>query len=220
MARRTKVEAQGTRRAIIEAARTVFRRDGVVRAPLEKIALAAGLTRGAVYWHFKSKAEVFSAMKDEAMAVLRQMIDELVDEAHGIDPLTSIGNSLVRFFVLIEQDQRLREVLEIVTLHCESVDGFSKADFDPNALALYFRNGLVNAYQMAMNKGLLRRDLDPESLADDTATFFAGLLYSYLTSRLSGTGGAAVKHMISQHLDLRRCAPPLKNSSTLTLPTL
>lgn len=58
MARRTKAEAQCTRRAIIEAACNVFRRDGVVRAPLEKIALDVGSSRGAVYWHFKSKAEV------------------------------------------------------------------------------------------------------------------------------------------------------------------
>ena len=56
MVRKTKEEAEQTRKELIQAARRVFHQCGVSRSTLEKIAKAAGVTRGAVYWHFKDKA--------------------------------------------------------------------------------------------------------------------------------------------------------------------
>ena len=49
MARRTKEEALETRMQIIDAARRVFHAEGVNRSTLDKVAKAAGVTRGAVY---------------------------------------------------------------------------------------------------------------------------------------------------------------------------
>ncbi len=63
MARRTKEEALETRMQIIDAARRVFHAEGVNRSTLDKVAKAAGVTRGAVYWHFTNKAELFLAVK-------------------------------------------------------------------------------------------------------------------------------------------------------------
>ena len=53
MVRKTKEEAEQTRKDILNAARIVFHECGVSRSSLEKIAKAAGVTRGAIYWHFK-----------------------------------------------------------------------------------------------------------------------------------------------------------------------
>src|SRR5437660_4053123 len=47
--------AQDTRLAIIEAAVRIFARSGVPGATLEDIANEAGVTRGALCWHFHSK---------------------------------------------------------------------------------------------------------------------------------------------------------------------
>jgi len=59
VARRTKEEAEGTRTRIVDAAERVFRDKGVAHASLEDVAAAARVTRGAIYWHFKDKAELF-----------------------------------------------------------------------------------------------------------------------------------------------------------------
>lgn len=53
--RKTKTEAQKTRQHLLDAALEVFWRDGVTRASLQAIAQEAGVTRGALYWHFKNK---------------------------------------------------------------------------------------------------------------------------------------------------------------------
>ena len=55
--RRTKAEAEQTREDILNAAIDMFYKDGVSKTTLNGIATHAGVTRGAIYWHFKNKME-------------------------------------------------------------------------------------------------------------------------------------------------------------------
>lgn len=55
-------QAADTRRRLLAAAERVFRRDGVAAATLEAVAIEAGLTRGALYWHFRGKAALLRAV--------------------------------------------------------------------------------------------------------------------------------------------------------------
>ena len=64
MARRTKEEALETRNALLDAAELVFELRGVAGTALQEVAETAGVTRGAVYWHFRDKADLFNAMMD------------------------------------------------------------------------------------------------------------------------------------------------------------
>ena len=63
--RRTKEEAENTRTAILTAAELLFFAKGVSHTSLEQIARHAGVTRGAVYWHFKNKAHLFHEMLNQ-----------------------------------------------------------------------------------------------------------------------------------------------------------
>jgi len=67
MVRKTKAEAQETRHQILDAAEHMFLAQGVARTSLQQVASAAGLTRGAIYWHFKDKAALFEAMMDRVV---------------------------------------------------------------------------------------------------------------------------------------------------------
>lgn len=62
MARRTKEEAQETRSTIMMEALGLFCQQGVATTSLSDIARAAGVTRGAIYWHFKDKEELFLSL--------------------------------------------------------------------------------------------------------------------------------------------------------------
>lgn len=57
--RRTKEEAEKTRRQILEAAIDVFSEKPYSKVSIAEIAEKVGMTKGAVYWHFKSKNELF-----------------------------------------------------------------------------------------------------------------------------------------------------------------
>ena len=60
MARKTKQEAQETRQHILDVALRLFSQQGVSSTSLGEIAKAAGVTRGAIYWHFKDKSDLFN----------------------------------------------------------------------------------------------------------------------------------------------------------------
>lgn len=59
-----------TRRALLDTARRLFTRDGFQSTRTEEIAEQAGLTRGALYHHFRDKEDLFRAVHEEVVAQL------------------------------------------------------------------------------------------------------------------------------------------------------
>jgi TetR/AcrR family acrAB operon transcriptional repressor len=86
MVRRSKEDALATRNSLLDAAEHVFLAQGVAGTSLNDIAQAAGTTRGAIYWHFKDKADLFNAMMDRVVNALAGAPTGPVD-AGGGDPL-------------------------------------------------------------------------------------------------------------------------------------
>ncbi|WP_313916446.1 TetR family transcriptional regulator, partial [Tahibacter sp.] len=120
--RRTKAVAHCTRQKIIDAAREVFHRHGVGRSTLEQIAQVAGLTRGAVYWHFKGKAELFLEVRKDVFAPLIENVDLTLCSERYTDPLDAIEASLKVIYCTLENSSTVRQVYEIMLLRCEHVD--------------------------------------------------------------------------------------------------
>ncbi len=121
MVRRTKQEALATRQQIIDAAQAQFLLRGVARTSLQDIAAAAGLTRGAIYWHFKDKAELFDAMLARVVLPMEQAVDRSADPAVG-DPLAQIRRSLLDSLRATVEDPQTRRVFEIALQKVEYVD--------------------------------------------------------------------------------------------------
>ena len=91
MARRTKAEADETRTKLLDAAEQVFFEKGVARASLNEIAQRAGATRGAVYWHFKDKVDVFTSMLSRICMPFEELCDDKYQE---LVPLERIRKSI------------------------------------------------------------------------------------------------------------------------------
>jgi AcrR family transcriptional regulator len=72
---RTKADqAESTRAALLQAARPLFAELGFAQAPTEEIVRRAGVTRGALYHHFRDKRALFAAVFEEVEAELTQRI--------------------------------------------------------------------------------------------------------------------------------------------------
>jgi AcrR family transcriptional regulator len=63
--RPARAEGQDARAALLEAALEVFAERGYRDASIDDIAQRAGYSKGAVYWHFSSKDDLFFALWDE-----------------------------------------------------------------------------------------------------------------------------------------------------------
>ncbi len=60
--RRTREQSLALRKTLLDCAEQIFARKGFAQTTLDEIASKAGVTRGAIYVHFRSKADVFEAL--------------------------------------------------------------------------------------------------------------------------------------------------------------
>ena len=204
MVRKTKEEAEQTRQQLIVAARQVFHDCGVSRSTLEKIAQAAGLTRGAVYWHFKDKAELFFAMREDVFTPLIERTDALLYSSDYANPLDAIEASLIEFFRLLEADGTVREVFEIMISRCEYVGEFAGVQDEVGRPALHFLEKIERMYRLAAEKGLLRAGISVEAAAHDTWAFTSGVLHLTLGCRRDSGLEQQIPAMIRAHMAMRR----------------
>lgn len=121
MPRRTKTEALATRHQLLEAALRVFADKGVSRTSLQDIAVAAGTTRGAIYWHFKNKADLFNAMLDGVILPIEQAMAQIGHDPTQ-DPLAELEHAMLQAMRSIAGDARTRSIFEIATMKVEYVD--------------------------------------------------------------------------------------------------
>ena len=204
MARKTKEEAERTRQQIIHAARQVFHECGVSRTSLEKIAKAAGVTRGAVYWHFTNKAALFFAMREQASVPLLTQLDSLLLAEGLTDPLAGIERALNEFFHTLEERPEVRQIFEIMASRCEYVDEFAAVQAEVNKPALDFLGKVEIAYRRARDRGVLRPGLEPRTVALDTWAFACGLFHHLLAGCPDEAWRRQVPDMIAAHVALRR----------------
>jgi len=121
MARCTKEEALATRYRLLDAAEHVFSEKGVSRTSLHDIAQAAGVSRGAIYWHFKNKADLFNAMMERITLPMDEVLHQTGQDPR-LDPLEELHCAILSAIRKIVSDERTRRVFEVATLKVEYVD--------------------------------------------------------------------------------------------------
>lgn len=178
MARKTKAEAAATREALLDAAEEVFLDKGVARTSLEQIARHAGMTRGAVYWHFRNKADLFQAMLNRVRMPFQELVEEIGDPGLAEAPLEAIRLACLSGFERLERP-RYRRVHAILIHHCEVF-----GDIDPlamqNEMAEESCGALRDYLQCAARLGQLRTDLSPELAAKLLQSMLGGLFHDWL----------------------------------------
>lgn len=154
MARATKAEALETRERILDAAEDVFFRNGVTRTSLMDIANEAGVTRGAIYWHFKNKGDVFHAMCERCRLPMEEMLDVAL-EKNVEDPLEELGKSISETLKGIASNDQWRRILDIIFNRCERTDPDDPVVIRDRECRLEFREKIYKILQNAKAKGQL-----------------------------------------------------------------
>ncbi|MBK8162293.1 MAG: TetR family transcriptional regulator [Gammaproteobacteria bacterium] len=203
MVRKTKAETEQTRLEIIAAARRVFAGRGVSRTTLADIAKEAGVSRGAIYWHFKNKPDLFFAMMEQVSLPLVDLIEENLPAQNPGDPLRSIRASMVEILRLLKDDDIARTTFEIVNSKCEYVDEFSRLDTRVTKTGCAYIQKLTRAYEDAQQKGLLRTGADPAQYALDSYLFMKGLINLWLADADGSIIRDKAAALIDSHIAMR-----------------
>lgn len=198
--RRTKQESERTRQGILAAARRVFARQGVTRTTLEEIAAAAGVTRGAIYWHFTDKTELFFAMREQMAVPMIDQIDLALLRADGSDPLEGVERLLCDILESLESDVKARQTLQIMGFKCEYV-GELERELDLQRLRCSeLVSKLTEAYGRASRAGKLRAGLSPPMAALETCTFLMGLVRIWLLDARGSLVRPGARKLIAAHV--------------------
>jgi TetR/AcrR family acrAB operon transcriptional repressor len=204
MVRKTKEDAEITRQLIIDAARETFFVRGVSRTPMETIAEKAGVTRGAIYWHFRNKTDLFQAMREQVFLPLIDRMDGILLVESEDDPLSCIERFFSSTIQVLNDDLKTRRTYEVMMTRCEYVDEFAEV------LRLILSNcsGFIEkielVYKRAQDKSQLRPGDDPAALAMDSHFFFTGLLHMWVKDVEDGNIRKNAIQAIKAHIALRR----------------
>lgn len=171
--RRTKEDAEKTKQAVITAAIRVFNRNGYAATRLVDIAQEAGTTRGAIYWHFANKFDLFAYLVDMAL-------DEFVHIVS--DSLHAEGSMLARIrhiFTTVWQHQEahghrfqfIEEVIFTVGTPAELLPVIEGVKQRLNRI----HQLLEDEFDKAQRSGEITTAISPGDLAQVILLFFKGI---------------------------------------------
>ncbi|MGY4492614.1 TetR family transcriptional regulator [Pseudomonas sp. TE3610] len=209
MVRRTKEEAQETRHQILEAAQNAFYSRGVARTTLADIAALAGVTRGAIYWHFSNKADLVQAMLDS----LHEPLDELArasESEEELDPLGCMHKLLVHLFQQVALDPSTRRINEIMFHKCEFTDEMCDIRRQRQAASLDCNVRIDLSLRNAVNRGQLPEDLDTARAAVVLHAYIDGMLGQWLLVPESFDLNLQAEKWVDACFDMLRLSPALR----------
>ena len=207
--RKTKAEAQQTREALLAAALEVFYRRGVSHASLHEIACSAGVTRGAIYWHFENKVDLFQAMLER----LHLPLEELAQASESEDEPNPLGQTrelLVRLLRNVELDAQTRRIQEILQHKCEYTDDLGDLRQKMQALHLECDERIEKSLRNAVSKAQLPANLDCRRATLCLHGYVHGLQANWLLAPGGDSLAEQAESFVDALLDMLRCSHALR----------
>lgn len=194
--KRTKEDAALTRQMVLAAALKVFGRKGFSQTTLAEVAQEAGLTRGAIYWHFKNKNEMFGAVLEVLYERSRERVIKVLQSEQS--PLLKIRQLIGEFLRIISDEDEFRVIEEFHMLEFQKTKELKKLCKKHQEKMEEMRTELQNL----ISEGIASGDLD--NRFDPTITTWA--LISYLagmkTAWLSGIAEISIRENADKLVDI------------------
>jgi len=176
--RRTKADAEATRQKILCAAERMFYKKGVPNTTLEEVAKEAGVTRGAIYWHFANKTDLFLALYEAVPLPHEDMIAREI-ETEAFDTLAIVESATSDWLTTLAADEQRQRILAIM-LRC---------DYDNDMSAVLVRQREIEerhdallelAFARALERGQLQEHWAPSTAARALRWMMMGLCTEWL----------------------------------------
>jgi AcrR family transcriptional regulator len=182
MARRTKLDAEKTRQSLMDAAEVLFLEQGVTRTSLDQVARRAGVTRGALYWHFANKVDLLAALVQRVEISLDLMFEDLAsryqegDWSESGSLLDNMRAILVDFFHQLQADERHKRVLSILINRVELVGEMADIRDVYEVKAERTVKALTTLFGGCKARGEIAEACDPETAASLVHSLLIGVM--------------------------------------------
>jgi AcrR family transcriptional regulator len=152
-------EKEQRRNDILDAAEKVFFLKGFNYATMDEVAEAAEFSKGTLYLYFKNKEDLYFAIAQRSMTILRSMFQEAVQQHEkGIEKVRAVGRAYHKF------SKEYKNYFDMM-MHFEAVQ--NSLNLDTCVLDEMHLKGqsvlqvLVQAIQTGIEDGSIRSNLDP-----------------------------------------------------------
>lgn len=188
------------------AALRTFNRRGIASTTMAHIASAAGVTRGAIYWHFADKRALLREIREDVALPLVDRADFNLLHDRTSDPLERVERFLLDLMAAIDTDTRTRQALCLLSFKCEYVGDMRGELADYARKNEWARRNLVEVYGEAAARGQLRTGLTPDIAALETVVFLAGLMRLALLEEGCSLVRDQITELVRAHVAGRRSA--------------
>jgi TetR/AcrR family transcriptional regulator, acrAB operon repressor len=212
VARKSKEDALETRNQLLDAAEKVFFDKGFGQTSLMDIAEAAGLSRGAIYWHFKNKSDLFEAMADRIRLPLENLTDACADQSEP-NPLGKLRDFWIQVLRETTRNPRRKRVLSILFFKCELSSEAKQLEIRRQTSSIEYLQDIEQCLKNAIAKGQLPTNLNVRQAAVANHALITGLISNWLflpgsfdLDKYAETMIDSYLFMLKNNLDLRIAA--------------
>ena len=175
--RKTKEEAEITKQKIMDAALQLFKNKGVDATRLQDIAKAAGMTRGAIYWHFKNKLDILTTlmldMKKRFEVLLKNFQEE---DGSAVEKLERLIHEIIMAHTA---DEQFKDLIIVMMSNYQISQNLRKHHFK-DEFPTQFIETVSDLTRQGMDEGAIRRDIDPNEIAWIVLFIFTGSIITNL----------------------------------------
>ncbi|HAU5602946.1 TPA: TetR family transcriptional regulator [Citrobacter koseri] len=179
MVRRSKYAAEVTRKKILDAAESCFHDIGVAKTTLGMIAERAGCTRGAIYWHFSEKNDLFRQVIERTPILLLSEL-ERISKGTSRHPVKNLYCCLSRNLEDLQENIHLRNVIGLVILKHPVPEEVNIQHIKEDNIKKEFIRLLNDIFEAAKKKGELDVQIDSKTLAYLIFFIFSGVVRGYI----------------------------------------
>ena len=179
-ARGRKRDPEGTRALLVENAFREIHAHGYAGASLDRILANSGVTKGALYHHFKSKADLLHAVIDDAIQprVVERWLEPLRESD---DPIRALDESTRAMMAEATPEEMCCGCpLNNLTQELAGVDEDFRKHLD--RIADDWRAGIRAAFERGQEAGNVRKDVNAAAVASLVFATYQGLIGSVKTS--------------------------------------
>lgn len=179
MARKTKEDAENTREMILQSALNCFYEKGFSRTGFEDIARPIGLTKGAVYWHFKNKAELLIALIRQKAETNRREIGEEYTHPDSMEGLRQFFRREAQY---IEKNLDLQKFFFFTLFQVEWSDtGFKQVIREIQEISDFHLKTVKQALTCAKKRGEIALSTDIDSVGLIIVSAWRGMINAYVS---------------------------------------
>jgi len=207
----SEARSQDSRDEILKAAIRLFASRGFHETSMSEVARAARVSKALIFWHFKTKEELFMAVLSR---LLEPYVIDFAEEAGALDVKAQILKLVEAYLSFVSDNASSVRFFVAQLLHDEHLaDGLVG-----QVLQLYdgYRALLVDLISRAQARGICVKDFPPDAAVSFLLSTLNGLLIGFLFMRNQGLDVAGATAMLRQWLFKDETIPPASAAASIT----